>query len=111
MHPSFINKISIKTHEDHYEFLVMPFGLTNALSTFENIMNYVLKWYLRRFVLVFFDDILVDSRNRVEHLFHLKTIMELLKMNQLYEKRNKCIFGASLVEYFGVHNWWGMGDN
>lgn len=52
-------------------------------------------------MLVFFDDILVYSKDLKSHMDHLKVTLELLRHNQLYAKMSKCKFGVAEVDYGG----------
>lgn len=55
----------------------MPFGLTNTPATFQDTMNHLFEELLRKFVIVFFDDILVYSKTREIHLQYLGVVLEL----------------------------------
>ncbi|GJZ00732.1 putative reverse transcriptase domain-containing protein [Tanacetum coccineum] len=96
-----IPKIAFRTRYGHYEFQVMPFGLTNAPAVVIDVMNYVCKPYLDKFVIVFIVDILIYSRNKEEHADHLRIILELLKEEKLYAKFSKCDFWISIMQFIG----------
>jgi hypothetical protein len=101
MHPEDIAKTVFHTHEGLFEFLVMLFGLTNAPATFQALMNTVLRPFLRRFVLVFFDDILIYNSSWSEHLRHVHLVLTTLQEHRLFIKKSKCAFGTRSVAYLG----------
>lgn len=96
-----MKKLHLEPIKDYLNFIVMPFGLTNAPATFQNLMNQTFQTYLRKFVLVFFDDILVYSKNLQEHYEHLQIVFQILRDNQLYAKKSKCAFAQSQINYLG----------
>jgi hypothetical protein len=96
-----ISKTAFRTRYGHYEFVVMPFGLTNAPAVFMDLMNRVFKPHLDQFVVVFIDDILIYSKDEIEHEEHLRCILETLRNHQLYAKFKKCEFWLREVAFLG----------
>lgn len=83
MSPEDVSKTTFRTHLGLYEFLVMLFGLTYDIASFQALMISVLSPFLRKFVLVFFDDILVYSPDLSSHISHLRQVLDtlIIKLN------------------------------
>jgi hypothetical protein len=96
-----IEKTTFQCHFIHFEFLVMPFGLTNAPATFQSCMNHIFRGQLRKYLLVFFDDILIYNKTWDEHLAHLGEVLDIMQAQSLYAKESKCEFGTRELLYLG----------
>ncbi|GJZ61197.1 putative reverse transcriptase domain-containing protein [Tanacetum coccineum] len=99
VHEEYIPKMAFRTRYGHFEFTIMPFGLINAPTVFMDLMNWVCKPYLDKFVIVFINDILINSKSKEDHEVYLKIVLELLKKEKLFAKFSKCEFWLQEVRF------------
>ena len=94
-------KTAFETKHGLYEWLVTPFGLSNALSTFMRLMNHVLRAFIGRFVIVYFDDILIYSQCLDDQIEHLKSALNVLRKEKLFANLKKCTFCTNKLVFLG----------
>lgn len=96
-----VPRTAFRTHQGHYEYVVMPFGLCNAPSTFQATMNELFQPFIRKFVLVFFDDIIIYSHDFQARLKHMEYVLQTLQQGVFHLKSFKCVVGQRRIEYLG----------
>jgi len=96
-----VPKTAFTVENGHYEFLRMPFGLKNAPSTFQRVMDNIMRGLNNEICLVYMDDIIVYSSTLEEHIQRLSTVFKRLRKSNLKLQPDKCEFLKREVAYLG----------
>jgi hypothetical protein len=94
-------KIAFQTKFGLYEWLVMSFGLTNAPSTFMRLMSHVLRTFIGKFIVDYFDDILIYNKSFDELVKHIWQVLDKLRKEKLFANLEKCSFCTYHVVFLG----------
>ena len=94
-------KTAFRTRYGHFEYMVMPFGLTNAPATFQTYINQALHGLLDVVCVAYMDDILIFSKNAMEHFRDVRAVLQRLREAKLYVKLSKCEFATTTVDFLG----------
>ncbi|QRV80898.1 Retrotransposable element Tf2 protein [Ceratobasidium sp. AG-Ba] len=95
-------KTAFRTRWGTYETLVMPFGIINGPAYFQAYVNDIFKDLIGVNVVVYMDDILVFSRNREDHIKHVREVLKRLRANHLFLKPHKCHFFTTETSFIGI---------
>ena len=96
-------KTTFKTREGLYKWLVMPFGLPNAPSTFMRVMNQAFRLFIGKFVVVYFNDILIYSPNQEKHLQHVHEVLSVLRRQKFYT--SPASVHSRRIRFFSLGMW------
>lgn len=101
MDPESVEKTAFTVENGHFEYIRMPFGLKNAPSTFQRVMDNVLKEFIHKFCFVYMDDIVIFSKSLKQHLDHLRIIFKKLRQFNLKVQLKKSEFLSKDVTFLG----------
>ena len=101
INPEHVPRTAITTPFGNFEYLVGSFGLCNMPACFQRNLDKILFPYIRKFCLVYLDDILIFSETEEEHEQHVRAVLDILRQHQFYAKASKCKFFLREVEYLG----------
>ena len=99
MDPSSMQYTAFSCEFGFYEYTVLPMGLTNACAMFQRLMNTVMDGLLGSICVVYLDDIIIFSDDIEDHIRHVTSVADRLRVFNLKVNLKKCKFATTQVEY------------
>ena len=94
-------KTSFITNRVLYCYTIMPFGLKNAGATYQRLVNMMFARQIGRTMEVYVDDMLVMSKDTVDHITQLKESFDILRSYKMRLNPKKCAFGVASGKFLG----------
>jgi len=94
-------KNCLKIKDGLYEWFVMPFELSNAPSSFIRAMTQLFLSFIGKFIVIYFDDILIYSRTQEQYKDHMRQVLHTLQDENFYANLKKCAFCTDMVIFTG----------
>ena len=94
-------KTAFATEFDSCEWRDLPLDLANAPSLFMCMMNGILEPMKHKIIIVYLDNIMIQSLTLVEHVVHVREVLTLLTEHGLKAKRVKCTWACQKVDFYG----------
>ncbi len=92
-------KIAFRTRYKLYKYMMMSFELTNASTTYQKMINDILRQYLDRFVIAYLNNIMIYSKILKEHVSYVFKVLECLDIRNLHLKPKKCEFHRKKIDF------------
>ena len=89
------HQICIRSEINGRPLMIISFGLTNTQSTFMRVITQILRTLIGKFLVIYFDDILIYSHSTEQYLDHLRQVCTVLRKEELYANPKKCTFLAT----------------
>ena len=94
-------KTAFRTRYGYYQYGVMPFGLVNLPTTFQTMMNEILREFLDQGIFVYIDDILIYSKKVEEHIILVQKVLQRLREYRMAISSEKSMFDVKKVDFLG----------
>ena len=94
-------KTTFITPDDNYHYTMMSLGLKNAEATYQRMMIRIFRDKIGCIIEVYIDDMVVKSKQEVQHIDDLKGVFKILRQHKLRLNAEKCVFGVRAVKFLG----------